>query len=142
MEDHENVEAPTSPTPQAQAASTPSEAIPKEARTFAMLCHLITLAGYVIPFGNIIGPLVLWLIKKDEMPFVDDQGKEALNFQITVTIAAVVLIVLSIVPFAICLTFPVLLAIVVVDLIFVIIGTIKANDGHAYRYPVTIRIIN
>ena len=55
-----------------------------------MLCHLSSLAGSVIPFGNIVGPLVVWLIKKDEYAFVDDQGKESLNFQISITIYTVV----------------------------------------------------
>ncbi len=54
----------------------------KDARTWAMLCHIGAFAGYIIPFGHIIAPLVIWLIKKDESPFVDDQGKESLNFQI------------------------------------------------------------
>src|SRR5262245_54589856 len=67
----------------------------KDERTWAMASHLSTLAGYlVVPFGNIIAPLVIWLIKKDTMPFVDDQAKEALNFQITLSIVAVVGIIL------------------------------------------------
>jgi len=55
----------------------------KDDRTWAMLCHLSGLAGYVVPFGNIFGPLIIWLIKRDQSWFVDDQGKEALNFQIS-----------------------------------------------------------
>jgi len=116
--------------------------VPKEERTMAMLCHLISFSGYIVPFGNIIGPLVIWLIKKEEMPLVDNQGKESLNFQITLTIAFLVLLVLSIVPFAICLTLPVILGLTVASLIFVIIATIKSNDGIPYRYPCTIRFIS
>ena len=144
MEEREKADAMESNATHAEMVSAlpNSDGVSKDERTMGMLCHLITMAGYVIPFGNIIGPLVLWLIKKDEMPFVNDQGKEALNFQITVTITVIVLIVLSIVPFVICLTFPLMLAIMVVDLVFVIIATIKANEGQAYRYPMSIRIIN
>ena len=110
----------------------------KTERTFGMLCHLLALCGYVgIPFGNIIGPLVIWLIKKDEYPFVDDQGKESVNFQITMTLAAIVCVVLVFVVIG----FFLLLALLVVDLVFIIIATIKANNGEAYRYPVTIRLI-
>ena len=67
----------------------------KDARLWAMLCHLSTFAGMVgIPFGNILGPLIIWLIKKDEYPFVDDQGKEALNFQISMTVYLIVSVLL------------------------------------------------
>jgi uncharacterized Tic20 family protein len=52
----------------------------KDARLWGMFCHLIAFSGYVVPFGSVLGPLIIWLIKKDEMPFVDDQGKESLNF--------------------------------------------------------------
>lgn len=70
------------------------EAISKEERTWGMVCHLAALAGYLFPFGNIIGPLIVWLIKKEEMPFVADQGKESLNFQITMAILTAICIVL------------------------------------------------
>ena len=59
----------------------------KDDRTWAMLCHLSALAGFIIPFGSVLGPLIIWLIKKDEMPIVDVHGKKALNFQITMAIA-------------------------------------------------------
>ena len=110
----------------------------KTERTFGMLCHLLALCGYVgIPFGNIVGPLVIWLIKKDEYPFVDDQGKESINFQITMTLAGVVCGVLFLVVIGLFL----LLALLVVNLVFIIIATIKANNGEAYRYPFCLRLI-
>ncbi|WP_416925739.1 DUF4870 domain-containing protein [Ottowia sp.] len=59
-----------------------------------MFAHLSALAGFIIPFGNLLGPLIVWQLKKNEMPFVDDQGKEALNFQITVTLALLVSLLL------------------------------------------------
>ena len=58
------------------------EPLSKDEKTWAMLCHLSAVAGFVIPFGSILGPLVVWLIKKDEMPIVDLHGKKSLNFQI------------------------------------------------------------
>jgi uncharacterized protein len=109
------------------------EADPK-ARMWAMFCHLAAFAGLlpVIPaFGSILGPLIVWLIKKDEFPFVDEQGKEALNFQITMLIYGVV----AGLSMFICVGFVLLPAVILVDIVFIIIAAIKANDGHHYRYP-------
>jgi hypothetical protein len=109
------------------------EADPK-ARLWAMLCHLAAFAGLlpVVPaIGSVLGPLVVWLIKKNEFPFVDEQGKEAVNFQITMFICGVVAGLLMF----ICIGFVLLPVVVLVDIIFVIIAAIKANDGHHYRYP-------
>src|ERR1035438_10194159 len=69
---------------------TPPSAPPgndSQARTWNMLCHLSALAGYIIPFGNVLGPLLVWQIKKNEFPSVEAHGKAALNFQLTVLIA-------------------------------------------------------
>ena len=87
-----------------------------------------------LPVLNIIAPLVLWLIKKDTMPFVNDQGKEVLNFQITVSIAAIVCAITI-------LLLPVVFLIAIATLVFIIIGAIKANEGVAYRFPFTLRLI-
>ena len=111
--------------------------ISKDERTFGMLCHLIALSGVVIPFGFIIGPLVIWLIKKDEMPFVDDQGKESLNFQITMLIASIVCLLLTFVVIGIFM----LIALGIYWLVVVIMASMKANEGVAYRYPYAIRFI-
>lgn len=127
--------APGDPLPYASSAAglEPSQ----DARTWGMLCHVASLAGYVIPLGNIVGPLVVWLVKKDQYPFVDDQGKESLNFQITMTIAAFVSALL------ICVGIGIVLLIVVgiVDLVFAIIATIKAYNGERYRYPFNWRLV-
>ena len=110
----------------------------KDARTLGMLCHLLALTAFIgVPLGNIIGPLIIWAIKKDEHPFVDDQGKESLNFQITMTIAAVLGIILAFVLIGI----PFLIALCIFDLVMVIVASIKANEGVTYRYPLTIRFI-
>jgi uncharacterized Tic20 family protein len=109
----------------------------KEEKTMGMVCHLSALAGLVIPFGNIIGPLIVWLLKKDTMPFVDEQGREALNFQITLGIAAIIGIVLTFVVIG----FFVLFALYILNIVFPIIAAIKANDGISYRYPFALRIL-
>lgn len=103
-----------------------------------MLCHLSALAGFIIPLGNIIGPLVIWMLKKDDYPIVDDQGKESLNFQISMTIYIIVSIVLIIVLIGIAL----LILLGIFELIVIIIASIKANEGVKYRYPLTIRFIS
>ena len=110
----------------------------KDEKMWGMLCHLSALAGFVIPFGNIIAPLVIWILKKEEFPLVDDQGKEALNFQISLTIYFIAGAILLIVGIG----FVILPIVAVFGLIMIIIASIKANDGEKYRYPITIRLIN
>lgn len=109
----------------------------KDARTWAMICHLSALTGYVLPFGNIIGPLIVWLIKKDEYAFVDAQGKEAINFQITVTIACIISIVLIF----ILIGFVLLGIVAVYALVMMIVAAVKANEGVNYQYPYVIRLL-
>jgi uncharacterized Tic20 family protein len=115
-------------------AGTPSA----EERQWAMFAHLSALVGVIIPLGSIIGPLVIWLTKKDTMPFVNDQGKEALNFNITVAIAAIVGWILCF----ILIGFLLLAVLAIGWLVFVIIATIKANEGTTYRYPFTLRLVS
>lgn len=106
-------------------------------RTWEVLCHVSALAGYIIPFGNIIGPLVVWLMKKAESAEVDYHGKEALNFQISVAIYAIVGLLLVLVVIGI----PLLIALGIANLVFMIIAAIKASNGERYRYPCTIRFV-
>ena len=110
----------------------------KQARTWGMLCHLTALCCWVgVPFGNIVGPLTVWLIKKDETPLVDEQGKESLNFQISITIYAIVAAILMF----ILIGFPLLLAIAVAQIVLVIVASVKVSNGETYRYPFTIRFL-
>jgi len=102
-----------------------------------MLCHLSTLAGFFIPLAHIVAPLVIWLIQKDKMPLVDDQGKEAVNFQISMTIYYIVT-ALTIFLMIGCVLLP---AALIFDLVVTIIAAVKANQGVAYRYPLCIRFI-
>ena len=106
-------------------------------RMWGMLCHLSTFAGYLVPFGNILGPLVVWLVKKDEYAFVDDQGKEALNFQISITIYSLVSGILILALIGIVL----LIAVIIFSVVMTVIAAIKANGGEYYRYPLTIRLV-
>lgn len=109
-----------------------------EARQWAMFMHLSALIGYfLVPFGSIVAPLVMWQMKKNESPFIDEQGKEALNFQITVAIAVIVCLILSFVLIGLLLLPLVGLA----ALILTIMGGIKANEGVSYRYPFTLRLV-
>ncbi len=116
----------------------PSSASPSaEEKQWALFAHLSALIGFIIPFGSIIGPLIIWQIKKNEMPFVDDQGKEALNFQITMAIAVLVCIVLMVV----LIGFLLIWVVGLLDLLFIIIAALAANNGQAYRYPITLRLV-
>ena len=110
----------------------------KQEYTLGMLCHLLSFALYLgIPVGNIIGPLVLWLLKKDESEFVDATGKEVLNFQISLTIYGIICIPLIFLGVGLILV-PVLM---ILAIVYTIIGAIKANEGEVYQYPCTIRFI-
>ena len=113
-----------------------TEGIPdKDARTWAMICHLIAFSGYVVPFGNLLGPLIVWAIKKDEHPFINDQGKEAINFQLTITIVIIVSLILTL----LLIGFLLLAIVCVYSIVMIVIAAIKANEGETYRYPYTIR---
>ena len=119
-----------------------------EERQWAMFAHLSALAGGLLTsaiggWGFFIGPLVIWLMKKDTMPFVADQAKEALNFNITVSGIFVILLILSLLTLGIgfLVTAPIMLIIGIAALVFIIIASIKANQGIAYRYPMTLRLV-
>ena len=115
--------------------STPKPS--REARQWAMFCHFAAFLGMWFPFGNLIGPLILWQLKRESDPFIDEQGKESLNFQITVAIASAICYVLMFVLIGF-----VLLGLVFIGaVVLVVIAGVKANDGVAYRYPFTWRPI-
>ena len=133
---------PTSPAPQsfaqAQAAAPYLGPPPdQDSKTMGMLAHLLGI------FTNWIGPLIIWLIKKDQSPFVNDQGKEALNWQLTVFIAYFVLsVVRAFMPALVgCVLTLLLLGAWIVNVIFVIQGAMAASKGVAYRYPIALRLI-
>jgi uncharacterized protein len=111
----------------------------KDEKMWAMFCHLAGLSGWIvpIPFAGIIGPLIIWSLKKEEFGLVADQGKEAINFQITVALVFLISIPLIFV----CVGIIMLSVLGIFDLIFVIIAAIKANEGARYRYPLCIRFL-
>lgn len=107
-------------------------------RNWAVIAHLSALLGFVLwGVGNVLGPLIVWLVKRGEMPFVDDQGREALNFQITIFLAGLMCSSMIFLGVGV----PLLFALSVFDLVFAIIGAIKASEGVAYRYPINLRLI-
>jgi len=106
-------------------------------RTDEVLCHVLSFAGLVIPFGNIVGPLVFWLWKKADNPAVDEHGKEALNFQISMTIWTLICLA-SMFVFVGFILAPIA---VITNIVLTIIASIKASNGELYRYPLTIRFI-
>jgi uncharacterized Tic20 family protein len=118
--------------------STANRNIEKQARLWGMLCHLTAMLGLVgIPFGHILGPLAVWLFKKNTYPFVDKQGREALNFQISMTIYAFVAALMIYIKIGMML----LLVLATINLVLVIIAALRANAGDIFRYPFTIRFI-
>jgi len=137
-EEEAPIDTPTeTPTAAAPEPETPAGTLEGD-KTMAMLCHLLSFVGLLgIPLGNILGPLVLWLVKKEGDALVDATGKEVLNFQISASIYGIVCILLAFVAIGFVLL-PVLLIAVVV---YTIIGAMKANEGQLYRYPFTLRFI-
>jgi uncharacterized Tic20 family protein len=111
--------------------------ISKDDKTMGMFCHLAAFAGIIIPFGSIIGPLVIWLTKKDQSEYIDYHGKEALNFQITMAIAFLISFILMFVVIG----FFLLIGLAIFELVVIIIASIKANDGERYQYPFNFRFI-
>ncbi|WP_256448096.1 MULTISPECIES: DUF4870 domain-containing protein [unclassified Lysobacter] len=137
----------TPPPPPSPSQDHPS-GVAAEQRQWAMFAHLSAIAGAVLTsgvgaWGTFLGPLIIWLIKKDTMPFVDDQAKEALNFNITVAIVFFALWVLVFVTLGIgfLIAIPAWFVIGIAWLVFTIVAAIKANDGVAYRYPFTLRLV-
>ena len=131
---------PEQPAPQAEMPQPEaSGALSKDEKMWGMFCHLAALAMFTsIPFANVLGPLILWLIKKDDFAFVNDQGKESLNFQISVSIYALVSsVTLCLPPVFFILIFGLMIA----NVVFIIIATIKSNEGQAYRYPCCLRLV-
>lgn len=118
----------------------------KDVRTWSMLCHLSALAGLLIPsVGTVVGPLVVWLVKRNDHPTIDANGKESLNFQISMFIYTWALGLLGIATTFLIIGFGILiLAFIagVVGLVYSVIASIKVSNGESFRYPFTIRFLN
>jgi len=109
----------------------------KSIRDLAMVTHLLGFAGMVFPFGNIIGPLVIWLMKREESEYLDIHGKEVLNFQISMIIWFTISGVLALV----IVGFVIMAVLGILSVIWTIMGAIRASAGEYYRYPITVRFI-
>ena len=115
------------------------------ANTWAMLCHLGGLVGYLgNGLGSIVVPLILWIIKKDELPEVNEHGKEALNFNLSIHIYGFAVLIFMFGTFGIgaVIGIPLLIALGIFHLVCTIRGAISANRGEPYRYPLTIRMVS
>lgn len=135
-------------------------------RVWGMSCHLAALAGFAIPFGSILGPLIIWLTQKDKHPFINEQGKESLNFQISMIIYGILLMFVILIASMILLyllayssrnaypdksffySYPLLISLYIIpifSIIFVLamitIAAVKAYNGQFYRYPFNLRFL-
>jgi len=130
-----NETQPTSPPP----PPAPTSSTSSEIRTWCVLCHASALLGLFFHFlGHLLGPLIVWLLKRDLSPEIDANGKESLNFQISMLIYDAIAAILCIVLIGI----PILIALWVLNTVFVIIASVKTSEGTFYRYPFTIRFLN
>ena len=118
--------------------SVPDHYASSDERTWSVAVHLSALSALFIPFGHLLGPLVVWLIKRGDMPMVDRHGKEALNFQITVTLASFLCGLLAFIGIGLVLLFVLLVA----DAVLVIMAAVKTSRGEAFSYPFIWRLIH
>jgi uncharacterized Tic20 family protein len=119
--------------------SPPATSTSSEIRTWCVLCHASALLGLFFHFfGHLLGPLIVWLIKRDASSEIDANGKESLNFQLSMLIYDIVAGILCIVFIGI----PILIALWIANTVFVIIASVKTSNGEFYRYPFTIRFLN
>ncbi|MFH0841029.1 MAG: DUF4870 domain-containing protein [Bacteroidota bacterium] len=106
-------------------------------RNWAMLCHLSAFAGYFFPFGGIIGPLICWLSRKDESAWVNENGKASLNFQSSMLLYMVLAIPLCFIIIGI----PIEIFLSILEIVCVIIASVKASKGERFKYPLSIPFI-
>jgi len=142
VENTENPNEPVNPEKNVEEVKEPivteAEKLSKDERMWGMLCHLLGMGWLIFPpIGGVLGSLVMWLIKREDYPFVEEQGKEALNFQISMLIYWFISLAL----FVVCVGPFLMAAVAVADIVFAIIATIKSNEGVHYRYPLTIRFV-
>jgi uncharacterized protein len=111
--------------------------VDETARNIAVAAHLSTFAGLIVPFGSVIGPLAVWLTRRDRDPFIDQAGREALNFGITIAVYGAVLLVAALMLVGI----PLLIAGVVAWVVLASQAAVKASQGQTYQYPLTMRLV-
>jgi uncharacterized protein len=106
-------------------------------RNWAMLCHLSGFAGFFFPFGGVLGPLICWMSKKDESEWINDNGRSALNFQLSFLLYMVLAFPLCFIIIGI----PIILLLGILKVVFMVIAGIKASKGEFFRYPLSIPFI-
>jgi len=107
----------------------------QEEKNWGVACHLAAFAGYFIPFGHLLGPFAIWWFKRQQFPFVDDQGREVLNFQLSITLYLAIAGLLTFIVIGV----PLLVAISLFNFVMIIVGAVKARNGERYRYPLNLR---
>jgi uncharacterized Tic20 family protein len=140
MSDDASQAVPPSPPPGPQPGMPPADStgtIAEKDRQLAVLMHLSALLGYFIPLANLLIPLVIWAVKKDESADIDAVGREVINFNLSMLIYALVGFILTFVLIGVL----VLLGLWIFGMVVTIIAALRANDGWRYRYPVTIRFL-
>ena len=117
--------------------SSVSGSLSQEDRNWGLIAHLSALSGLIIPLGSVLGPLIVYLVKKDQSAFGTDCAKEALNFNITIVIAAIICACLWLIFIGILLS----VVLFFFWLVLTIIAAVRASEGTVYRYPATIRFV-
>jgi uncharacterized protein len=121
----------------ATGGTSEAGAVDQAVRNTAVAAHLSTFAGLVLPFGSVIGPLAVWLTRRDRDPFIDDAGREALNFGISIAVYGLVALVGALMLVGI----PVLMIGVIAWVVLASLAAVKASQGQPYRYPLTMRLV-
>lgn len=121
----------------ASAVAAGALAPEREERQWAMLCHVSAMLMYVTAIGGLVAPFVIWLLKREEMPFVADQGKETINFQITILLALALSVVLMLVFVGVVIFW----ALLAFHFVVTLVAAVKVTEGVAYRYPFCWRVI-
>lgn len=133
--------APGGPAPEGFTVSPTGRLVDPSAtpdqKTYAIFLHLSILSWFAIGPLSFLVPLVMWLIKKDQSAFLDDHGRESLNFHISITLYALIGGLLAIA----CVGWPLVLATFVLGVIGAVQGSTAANRGEIYRYPACIRLV-
>jgi uncharacterized protein len=134
----ETTGSPPTPPPLPAGGPPTTSITTSNVRTWCILCHASALLGVFLHFpGHLLGPLIVWLAKREDSPEIDAHGKESLNFQISMLIYNAIAVVFCLV----LIGFFFLAVLWVLNAVFVIVASIQASDGKFYRYPMTIRFI-
>ena len=115
-------------------------AVTSDQKTYALLMHLSLIATHFVPFALVLAPLIMWQIKKSESAYIDDQGREVVNFQLSLFLYTLAIIPLAIVTFGLA-AFVLVPAVYILGIVGMIMGAVAANKGEYFRYPATMRLI-